>query len=236
MKKDSKNFDFEEEIGRHLDERRITPSENAWERVNLLREKKAKPEKKRGFLWIAAAILVGFGLLLVFNRKASDKTTETSVVMSDPVPSDKKDRNQMVIPSDTSEITAQPEPQPAERLASHPETIQKQPMHPILPENQHQLQASVSQETIGIEKQKIREITAAVKLIASSGETVDEDDIDNLIEKARKEIAAGNGLSKETDASALLRDSEDELSKEFRTNVFKELVKHKRIRIAFGDR
>lgn len=233
MKEEKENYDFESEMGRQLRQRRMSPSDNAWERVSLLREKKSHGGKKFRFWWIAAAAVVVFGGLQIADRPISaDKVTEPIVVADPPVTVQNSSRLHSADvpgPDNVTDTTA------AVKHTAHRDLVPVLPMQPVPPRPERPAQQILA-TTAGAEARKILEITAAVDRIAASGQDVGEDDIDELIEKARQDMASGNGPARQTDASALLRDSENELSQEFRSNVFKELIKHKRIRIAFGDR
>lgn len=225
MKKEKESFDFESDMKRQLSQRELTPSENAWDRVQLLRERKPVRKKPRLLLWAASMAAVIAIALVLFS---GEKKIGTSLPV---VQTEKPAANQPLLP-----VKPAAEREETAIVASEaPETLSRPIPVGIETVTEMPLQSAIETEMAGIQQQKISEITASVMALAESGKPVPEDDIDALINKARIDIASGQGLSQPTDASALLRDSENEMTEEFRSNVFKELIKHKRIRIAFGD-
>ncbi|NMH28197.1 hypothetical protein [Flavobacterium silvaticum] len=215
------NLDFDKQLGNVLDQRRINPSENAWERVMLQRQAK-KPKRKFPFLWIAALLIVALGIFAFLNS-GSDR--QENAVVSAP--------NEVVKPM--------PEPVIVPEKINQTQTSNKRPesvaetLAVAVPKDEIKTPIElINTQQADLEKRKIEEIAAVVIQMNESGKTISEDDVDALIEKARREIAAGNGPTQNTDATALLRDSEDELTGEFRSNVFQNLMTHKKIKIAFG--
>ncbi|NUY82626.1 hypothetical protein HUK80_17105 [Flavobacterium sp. MAH-1] len=219
--------DFEKELSHKLNQRTIEPSSNAWERVNLQRGKtKKRPTYIR--YWIAALFVLGLGILWM---QIGNQETEipTEIVKSENNPSK---------PAQTKAGIELPEPSAKEQIATITprkteiaEPANTQTAKPELPKQQTLTLASADVRRHGIEDK----ITSTVVLMIDSGKKVDADDVDLLIEKARKEIAAGNGLSKRTDATALLKDSESEIDENFRTGVLENLFKHKKIKVALSS-
>lgn len=219
--------DFEKGLGRKLNQRTIEPSSNAWERVNLQRGKtKKRPTYIR--YWIAALFVLGLGILWM---QIGNQETEipTTIV---------KTENNMSKPAQTKTGIELPEQSAKEQIATITprkteiaEPADTETAKIELPKQQAMTLASADVRRNEIEDK----ITSAVVLMIDSGKKVDADDVDLLIEKARKEIAAGNGLSKRTDATALLKDSESEIDENFRTGVFENLFKHKKIKVALSS-
>lgn len=219
--------DFEKELAQKLNARTIAPSANAWERVNLQRNKKTK-KRTPIIYWIAAAVVLAFGISLWdFGTDAPVKSTPIVTNETVSIPSvGPKTKTQKVLPIYKVEPNAvkfvKPTPIANEEIVENrkSESAIDQPI------------ANVNQS---VQDQKIQEILVAVEQMAQSGKQPTEDDVDQLIEKARQEIAAGRGISKQTDATALLKDSENELNESFRSGIFESLFKQKRIRVAFGN-
>ena len=219
--------DFEKELARKLNQRTIGPSSNAWERVNLQR---SKPRKKSApiIYWIAAALVLGIGLTFVDFE--SGKSGPDSVVTTTPQPVQKPDIAPEEPPIVQTKVVIQ---KPTFRAAESTCIIKAETTRNRAP------QTAISQPIAGlrqnVKEQKTLEILIAVEQLAQSGKQPTEDDVDALIEKARREIASGNGLSKPTDATALLKSSESELDESFRAGVFENLFKHKKIKVALSS-
>ncbi|RZJ69317.1 hypothetical protein [Flavobacterium sp.] len=219
--------DFEKELGRKFNGRTIEPSGNAWERVNLQRGKVAK-KRTPIIYWIAAAVILGIGISFMdFRGEKPIQSTPIATSETAVLPSVKPKQNvQKVAPIykvGNHEVKfVNPTPFINEEIVQirQPETAIDQPIAPVAK---------------SVQQQKADQILIALEQMAASGRQPTTDDVDLLIEKARKEIAAGRGLPQQTDANALLKDSESELDESFRSGIFENLFKQKRIRVAFGN-
>ena len=209
-------YDFESAVGRRLNARKIAPSANAWDRVNLQRNRQTK--KSHSYIYkIAAILIIALGVLFLINP---NEQVETRIAIEEtPVPE--------------STVIQTPEFAPAtvanKAIKGPTAIVTHQKRQP------HKTASPIYISAAELEKIKIDEITATVTLMADSGKEISEDDIDLLIENARREIAAGNGLTTPTDPTALLKNSESELDDSFRGSVIENLLQHKKIKLALGN-
>lgn len=216
---------FEAGLKRKLDQREIQPSANAWERVQLQR---GKQKKQRPYImyWVAAIFVIGFGVFMLSEKR---QTPEIIVV---------KEVEKAETPEVSQPKVILPETPKSEKkeiaVSSRLKTVPTEPENqtaPIAP-TQSPLQLANAE----LNRKEIHDkITAEVLIMVESGQKVNEDDVDALIEKARKELSAGHGLSKPTDANALLKASESEMDESFRTGIFESLFKQKRIKVALSS-
>ncbi|MBD3582888.1 hypothetical protein [Flavobacterium selenitireducens] len=215
---------FEKELGRKLNERAITPSGNAWERVNLQRER--QPKKNTAIYWIAAVLILGLGTTLLFNagRQAEITHEVVEVKKIELETRSTKTTLEIIEPMEVATRPSDTEPKMIEQVPS----TTAEPKQGV-------------QETLTIASAELtrspadKKITSKIPLTLESAKKTDPNDVDLLIEIARKEIAAGRGLSKPTDANALLKASESELDESFRSGIIENVFKQKRIRVAFGN-
>ncbi|RZJ66254.1 MAG: hypothetical protein EOO50_10705 [Flavobacterium sp.] len=221
---------FENEMKRRLGERSLEPQPNAWERVALQRGQQKK-NTTYIYYWIAAALVIGIGLtFLRFDDKVP--TTNPEIIVDRPEESAIPDSVKVFEHRVRQKVVAVNEPEVVTKSDSDNKT--ETPI--AIRQPQIVIEPTIETRQNPIEQQKIQEILVAVDDMIKAGKQPDEDDVDLLIEKARREIAAGNGLSKQTDANALLKDSESELNESFRSGIFESLFKQKRIKIAFSNK
>lgn len=216
---------FENEMKRRLGARELKPSADAWERVKLQRK---RTKKRPTYIYRIAAILaIGFFAtwIGIQDRSAENETNLVTREIAKP----KTPHSESIVKTDQPSAKApqplvtQPEPQ---QNATHP--TNKFPVK--MP-----VERSLTLSAATIERRQLEtQITSALMSMSDAGKTITTDDVDALIEKARLEIAAGRGLSRQTDAAALLKDSESELDENFRAGVFENLFKHKKIKIALS--
>lgn len=216
---------FEKELGRKLSERTITPSVNAWERVKLQRER--KPKKRTYIYWMAATLVLALGMTVFFNTSRQAEVTPTVV-------NNEKNASEITSPKSSPEVVTPIEiasQQTSGRAKQPKRNPSALPEYKILPREAALTIASADLTHL----QTSLTITSKVQVAIKSDTKESADDVDLLIQKARKEIAAGRGLSKPTDANALLKASESELDESFRSGIIENVFKQKRIRVAFGN-
>jgi len=217
---------FEKELGRKLNGRQIEPSANAWERVNLQRGRKSRNHTY--IYWIAAAFVLGIGLMLVETGKTEIKTAKEIVQKESATPKATDEKGEIAakpFPDANQKVTAV-------QLAKKQKTVASEPVINV----QNRKESEISLTMAQMHRKNLEDkVTAEIVLMVESGKTVHEDDVDLLLARARKEIASGNGLSQQTDASALLKASESELDENFRTGIIETLFKQKRIKIALSS-
>lgn len=223
--------DFEKGLAQKLNQRTIEPSANTWERVNLQRSK-AKKKAYPIIYWIAATLIIGIGL--TFLHFATGGPDQQNAVVNKAVPlrhvaptghevANCNDADNNISTEITKPVAAK---SPAFIIKT--EIAQDRPQETSLSQQAADINRTVKE-------QKAQEILVALEQIAKAGKQPTEDDVDALIAKARLDIAAGNYPSRPTDAAALLKTSESELDESFRSGIFENLFKQKRIRVALSS-
>ena len=218
---------FERELGRKLNQRSIEPSQDAWERVNLQRGRR---QKKRTYIyyWIAASVITAIGLVWIASggREAQTGTQQVVTIEKAAPETDPQRQPENTVAAKRVQIGQQhlnPKPQNAAIAYKENEPQDK---------NQSALTVAAADIT---HPQIASRINPHTVFIASPASKAEPDDVDALINRARSEIAAGRGLLKPTDASALLKVSESELDENFRSGIIENLFKQKRIKVALSS-
>jgi len=210
---------FEKELGQRLNERVISPSENAWERVQMQRR---KPKKKRIIgPWAAVlAILLGlFWTMFTSEEPAAvvvdgpaEIPTPDSIVVPGPVAPAPAQIVQIPLKRQTSE----------RRLVKEADSERSAPVDVFVPKVETTL---VEVFPVAAPRSGINERIAVTKPV---------DEAAYFLEKARRELSQGGNALPATDAHTLLKNSESELDERYRTNTLESLFKHKRIKIALS--
>lgn len=232
MRKQENKFD--NQLSEALKNREIQPSENAWERVNLQRNREKSKSFSLGLFYKAAIVLVflAAGSWLFFNQNESESTeivtdatpTETIFIpkVNEAIVETKVfDKNSVVVNVQKNTKTAESNP-----------IVQREKINVITAENVNTL-AQIENRNEVIKSEELDKITNILLEKTKDKQTITESDLDQMIAEVRNRINQSNNSSP-TDATALLKNSENELSEEYRNSVFQNFMEHKKIKIAFG--
>ncbi len=239
---------FEDHIREQLQERELTPSNEAWSNL----EKQLHPEaskNKKGFNWFAiAAIFIGVLLLatLLFNSNTST-ISNPEIVIEEP-------ENNLLIQSNIPEVVSQEELKNEESdyietislAAEETLSIEKENKISPTPKNQEDsiafepvIESNKTTETNDVpEDNQVAQVVAQVEALQNNNEVVTEEDIDALLVKAQQELTI-NDLTKhkKVDAAALLEVVEIEIETTFRDKVYEALGEgYQKVRTAVVSR
>ncbi|MBC9798049.1 hypothetical protein [Sinomicrobium weinanense] len=236
---------LERRIKKKLEERRITPSAKAWDRLEKGLDEAPHAHRKKNIrpYWIAASavVLLVVGAWFFKGERRAGDSPKVAGIQTD---TGQKERKKVVkvveedtgapvkvnIPvvkpqENTTPLVKSPE---TGRAVSFPETREKE-----------SVVAHHKEEALAFEDKKVEEVVSKIMEIEEKGEVTDEE-IELLLAEAQKEIDSQRLLINQTgtvDAMALLEEVESELDKSFRDKVFEALKEGlKRVRTAVANR
>ena len=237
---------FEENIKEELENRTISVSGDAWDKLSN-RLESSQNSGKKSFWWIGIAASAVIGLWIAVEVVNTPKVVTPSVVIEPemekavPIKSDLNGLGEievLVVQEKVISKELQIEVQDKKHLE-----IDKTVNHPqIVKVNTMPLKAV---EISTLEDQKIQEIVAYVMESNKQNELVSDEEIEDLMLEAQNEIQLQKLLSNNStalntnsvNADALLYEVESELDKTFRDKVFKELkIQFKSIKNAVAQR
>jgi len=205
---------LENDFRNKLNQREMQPSEKAWDRLDAMLSVTEKKKPNRTWMHIAASFL---GFLLVgtifFNPSEVEieKTNQTITL------EENKNTEKEITPEKTIEKPFETKPQEVIANKNHQQSsIKNEPV-----KNQI-LQENLKQEVV-IQDMKAQEVAQQIMELSQSGKQVTDQEINDLLNKAKKDIAAQRMINKATqkvDATALLLDAEKGLDNSFKQKVF----------------
>ncbi|UMY66924.1 MULTISPECIES: hypothetical protein [unclassified Flavobacterium] len=216
---------FEDLLKRRLEERRLEPSENAWERINA--RPRRNRSRRRGFVYtaVAASLLLLMGW---FWTDRPETTIENRVVTVPAVEPEKPVANTapvVVSPRVVKEkkegwamTTVVPSAVPAD---TDPHVVSETPSAPAA--------------AATVEERKIQEIVAELDQRQQHGKAITDATVDSLLANAQREIALEKQQRSGTDPTRLLAESEIELNRSFKERVFTAINKFRKVRIAVSS-
>ena len=237
---------FEKHIKQSLDERKIKPSSNAWDRIaDQLVEPETSKSKKLFWFSIAAGFI---GILIIssiyFNVRNTPIVTDMELVET---PKETFKTQDSAIEIKQNDVVK-------EKMVVSDEVLKKErgkqgmSTTPNI-DNQIVLRekevvelvkpALILNEEEKLINAKIAEIVEQVDFLEKNNQTVSSIEVDSLLRKAQKEILTDNIFNGEgnVDAMALLNEVEGELDQTFREQIFETLKKgFLKVRTAVVDR
>lgn len=245
-------YKLEDDIREKLEERELKPSNNAWEKLEMRLD--AQQPRKKSYVWFyVAASLVGIAFLssvFVYNNSVSSeiqivqtnvkgKSSEIEQVLMENNIEEETSKKQEIKPEEKSTIILKP-------TISKKSAIEKKKERTQIATNVSTESEKASIETQNTEileeeiifKNKVEEVVAQIQNLESSSEEVMLEEVESLLENARREVQLNRILhSNKVDAMALLKDVEWELEKSFRDKVFDALGDgFQKIRTAYLER
>ncbi|WP_052958745.1 hypothetical protein [Maribacter thermophilus] len=249
---------FEKYIKGKLDEREISPSAGAWEKISGQLAKE-KSNGKPLYFWfgIAASVVVLVGIAFLYlNRSGNLEPSETIKIVT----SDKDTIDKSEIKEDVKDLVEKP---------SEEVVFIKKETNSVIKENnvavvkKNVIKGGISTESAdealveakeekvlpndnelemllpdSILNEKIAEVVAQVDNLEANGEITDAE-IDSLLLKAQKDILRERLFNKDNsvDAMALLTEVEGELDQSFRDQILESLkTGFLKVRTAVADR
>ncbi|MEX0315532.1 MAG: hypothetical protein AB3N18_15250 [Allomuricauda sp.] len=235
---------LEKHIKKTLKERRIVPSEQAWEKVSGQIKVEQKQSGKKWFIAVAASF-IGITMISVFFFQTETPSNNTQQVVDTEkkqeefIQSSQDDLISLDIEQNTTEVVSTdmqktPEEEPIiEGMASSdlqegiPEIVENQP-----------LKDDILNAPEALIAKKVNEVVAQVTLLENMNNEVSEAEVDSLLRAAQRQILVDQILkSDKVDAMALLSEVEDELDESFRDQIFEALKDgYFKLRTAVADR
>ena len=234
----------EEQFKNELEQRRLEPSTDAWNKLEERLDANEEKSSNRGFWWLGiAASFIGLLLVITFLTTNEDANiVEPTIVDTvDEIIDEEKAiesiNEEEAVAEISDEIIEENEPIiKTETIIKKENTKQK--MNEVVNQNLDQAVAvsnelesnepEKTEEVIAVnksfEEQKAEEVVAKIKALETANASVSEEEIEALLAAAQKEMSFEKAIDEATntvDADALLRGVEEDLEESFRARVFK---------------
>ncbi len=240
---------FEEHSRHKLDQRKIDPSPEGWERLSAQLSANEK-SKKRGFVWYGvAAAFIGILVLSILQTKPEewqfdDPNASVEIPVNTEIENQQNSktlRNDVHIGNEVTNanVTLQDTDTPKsavaietidakEEVLDHT-MIQETPIQAVVENNtmleDKIIEIEMTKQTEKIIQEKITEVLAEVSLLEEGNALATDMEVDSLLRSAQREILASTIFNEDqsVDASALLLEAERELDRSFRDQIFEAL-------------
>ncbi len=241
---------FEDNLKEKLEQRKLQPSKNAWEKLsNKLETNKVKKDNKTFWWFSIAASFAGILIVAsVFFNKRDDNSIEQNIVdVEDTKIPNKSDSN---ISNEISKEVVLDKPKDKKETlktnkntsnkASELKTLMHQKQQELIKEeednngtmaqvkfeNPNEIieNSSKAEAKLSFEDLKLQEVVSQVQELKKANSTVSDAEINALLDQAQRDIALHklyNESTKKVDANALLQDVEADLEQSFRDRAFK---------------
>ncbi|TXD85406.1 hypothetical protein ESY86_02005 [Subsaximicrobium wynnwilliamsii] len=253
---------FEEDIKKRMEQRKIQPSEDAWEKLShaLDAEQKNKSKPLIWFMGIAASVM---GVLLVSSlffkaseglpvrqntvaTEANESTSSISNSENESKSVKKVEQKSILQPqANVSEVTETPKA--TSKLNTTPTKLytQKPVRQPsdeklAVTKSIHQDKGAPSSTNTIQEEEYVMAVAAEIKNLETKAGMASDEEIERLLKQAEKDITKqrlqkGNTMT--VSAQSLLQDVEADLDHSFRSKVFDALISsYKTVRTAVAER
>lgn len=238
---------LEKHIKEMLEERTITPSEDAWDKI-ASQVKEPSPRKRYAWLPYAIAASVA-GIVLVsvfFYTKENPEVEQIQMVET----GTKKERQNQTVDSGVVEIDKDRQVDVVE-IETETKISKSEKKEELIPkqsvlntavadqEIKQPLQDEVKLNSDKLIAQKVEEVVAQVQQMESLHQDVTDAEVDSLLRAAQRQILTDKLFSKtgSVDAMSLLAEVEDELDESFRDQIFDALKSgYLKLRTAVADR
>ncbi|MNX75468.1 hypothetical protein D3C86_1069370 [compost metagenome] len=232
---------FEKDFREKLNERKIEPSDKAWDRLDAMlsvAEEKKQPKKKNKWLYIAASI-VGFLLVgtFFFNQKKIIENPINSVVVEENIKKDSVVKPKSnVIDSVKTEVAVSEKDgtQTSTQISITKKINSNQNTNKTIKNESNQIAESSVIIKNNQEKQSINNQT-------SVAETPKKENVDQLLNSADKTVVAENSAKPKSkvrvNANDLLNQVDGELELSFREKVITKVNKnYQTVKVALANR
>ena len=251
----------EDEMKTKLEKRSLTPSPEIWSKLSNRLDAEQQNKNKSKYWWFGiAASVVGilFVTTIYFNNQSIENNSPGIVNTKDNVIPKNENKiidnqipNQEVVETkntvDKTLIDPALEGSKKTIISEKNQITNKVPQQEVIAQNDKApapeavVQVDmIEKTTLTFEEQKIQDVVAQINDLKSNGTAVTDLEIENLLNKAQKEILSNriyNNSTRMVDANALLQDVEDDLQQSFRTKVFEALqTGYESVRTAVAER
>jgi len=227
---------FEKDFREKLNQRKIEPSDNAWDRLDAMLSvaEKKKPKKDRKWLYIAASIL---GFLLVgtvfFNQKKDIQITPKNTV----VIKENTKKDSVIKPILNHALPVKTEIAVSEKTSGEHSVKEEKSLNSKLNKTIKNEPKPIAESSVIIKNnQEKKSINKSLVTEPSKKETVDQ-----LLETAEKSVLAENTTKPKSrlkiDANDLLNQVDGELELSFREKVITRVNKnYQTVKVALANR
>ncbi|GMN10557.1 hypothetical protein MTsPCn9_24670 [Croceitalea sp. MTPC9] len=224
---------LEKHIKEKLEERKISPSNEAWQQIESSLGAQAEKKRKGTYWYAIAASIVGLLVISVMyfnNQKAIEivdieNTQENdlkSIEKAGVIESSKKenipqvDKETHVVNSETNFVKEKAIKDEKRLIAAIPKSKEKSTLKDSF--------VTTKAENLIIDK-KVEEVLATVINLESTANQVTDAEIDSLLRTAQQEVLKERLFQEDgkVDATALLNEVETEIDQSFRNKIFEKL-------------
>ncbi|MFD0835219.1 hypothetical protein ACFQ0I_05550 [Mariniflexile aquimaris] len=209
---------FDEQVKASLENRRLQPSTDAWEKLSNRLDAGAKKKHNNAFWYIGIAASI-IGILLVALPIYNTKPVVVPVIVDTPLEKQIKRSEVAVeaiqVANDVSKSTKPIEQ--VDRVNDNSVLNESETTNVVTKKT------VLKQEVLTFEDQKINEVVAKVEDLKSKNQVVTDEVIDALLLEAQKQIRFKKSYNNSTgivDANMLLQEVETDLDQSFRSKVF----------------
>ncbi|WP_209405697.1 hypothetical protein [Pseudozobellia sp. WGM2] len=228
---------FDEYIKNRLDQRKLQPSTDAWERIQKQLEISPKPVRKPYFKYTVAASLIGFLLVSISyfkdrqGAKEPVKVVDTEKMETQLDNSVTTQESEIVVKNLEMDEVAKSRNHEQEQIVSVNSEYTSPPnaghvmVEDHVKDDSKEILLAIDTSEVLIDT-KIEEVIAQVELLEKGDTTVSDAEIDSLLQEAQREIVLQTTIHHsdgKVDAMALLAGVEDELNQSFRDQIFETL-------------
>lgn len=206
---------FENNLRKKFEERRIEPSLNSW--IKLESElKKSQPKKNNKWILYVAACLIGILIPTSFFINQKPNVENETIVIEDSKP-----QNPVEDIVEIDEKNAVVNAIQKKEVIQTPISESKKTVTEIKEKNQKPTESKLSEEDEKMINEWAMQVANSIKSLPDSSDEELINEVENLLESARKEMFAQKIIQNSTvDATALLDEVEWELDRDFREKIF----------------
>ncbi len=227
--------EIESKIKDKFEERRLKPSNQAWDKLSERLDNQEEKKNRKPVFWLSIAASI-IGILFIVSQFINNETAVDNTPIIVDVPEVIKEIDQSnTIEEKVVQAVVKEETINNKKVERFVETKKQQqqvavinPPQTVSIDNNNNLKKTpeLPKKSLTFEEQKIQDLVAQVQSMKAESKVVTDNDIDVLLKTAQKEIKL-NRLYNETtgvvDANVLLQDVETELDQSFRSKVFEAL-------------
>ncbi len=237
---------LEKHIKDTLEERRIAPSSQAWDKVSSQIEIPKTKSSSGWLMYSVAASFIGIVLVSIFFFQKETPTQNVPQIVN--VESSKEKQvdpeRDKLIPleneRDNAEVVSSEIKKKAIENSASEQVTSSVALEEVVTEtfNNQPLKDEIINAPDGLIAQKVKEVAAQVALLESMNNEVSNAEIDSLLRAAQRQVLTDRIFkSDKVDAMALLTEVEDELDESFRDQIFDALKDgYFKLRTAVADR
>ncbi|WP_420321729.1 hypothetical protein [Flagellimonas sp.] len=236
---------LEKHIKKTLEERRIAPSSQAWERVSGQIKVADKPSGSRRVMYAVAASFIGIVLVSVLFYRTETPSNDTRQVVDNENPPKEIDQPNKNVPTplEIEEDQTKIAVVEMEKTAIENSDVDQVAFSVSEKKTSEEIKNEPLKDGIlnvpdGLISQKVNEVVAQVILLETMNNNVSDAEVDSLLRAAQQQILSEKLFdSDRVDAMALLTQVEDELDESFRDQIFDALKDgYFKLRTAVADR